>query len=98
MTTHLSARALSFPEDASGPRNRTELEKLRTRRNRLRAKAESVGKANWSMRALASGPGIPAVYVRNQFVDMALLGVQLLGDPSDRRLSVKEDRPRPPAS
>lgn len=83
----------SFPEDASGPRNRTEFEKLRTRRNRLRAKAESIGKANWSMRALASGPGIQAVYVRNEFVDMALSGVQLVGDPSDRRLSVKEDRP-----
>ncbi len=55
--------------------------------------AESVGKANWSTRALASGPGIPAVYVRNEFVDMALSGVQLAGDPSDRRLSIKEDRP-----
>jgi len=77
----------------SEPSNRRELAKLRKRRDRLNAKAESVGKATWSMRALASGPGIPAVYVRNEFVDMALSGVQLLGDPSDRRLSVKEDRP-----
>jgi hypothetical protein len=83
----------SFPVDASGSQNRTELAKLRKRRDRLRAKAASVGKATWSMRALASGPGIPAVYVRNEFVDMALSGVQLVGDPSDRRLSVKEDRP-----
>ena len=54
--------------------------------------AESVGKANWSMGAIAGG-GIRAVWVRNEFVDMALSGVQLAGDPSDRRLSVKEDRP-----
>jgi hypothetical protein len=51
-----------------------------------------------SLWALASRPGIPAVYVRNEFVDMALSGVQLRGDPSDRRLSVKEDRSRPPGS
>ena len=54
--------------------------------------AESVGKANWSMGAVASG-GIPVVRVRNEFVDMALSGVQLIGDPSDRKLSVKDDRP-----
>ena len=54
--------------------------------------AESVEKANWSMGAIASG-GISAVWVRNEFVDMALSGVQLLGDPSDRKLSVKQDRP-----
>jgi hypothetical protein len=45
------------------------------------------------MRALASRPGLPAVYVRNEFVDMALSGVQVRGDPSDRRVWVKEDRP-----
>lgn len=83
----------SFPEDASAPRTRTELARLRTRRRRLRAMAESVGKANWSMRALAGASGIPAVWVRNEFVDMALSGVQLIGDPSDRKLSVKQDRP-----
>lgn len=83
----------SFPEDASGPQNRTELAKLRKRRDRLNAKATSVGQATWSMRALASGPGIPAVYVRNEFADMALSGVQVRGDPSDRRVWVKEDRP-----
>jgi hypothetical protein len=45
------------------------------------------------MRALASRPGLPAVYVRNEFVDMALSGIQVRGDPSDRRVRVKEDRP-----
>jgi hypothetical protein len=45
------------------------------------------------MRALASRPGLPAVYVRNEFVDMALSGIQVRGDPSDRRVWVKEDRP-----
>ena len=54
--------------------------------------AESVERANWSMGAVAGG-GIPAVWVRNEFVDMALSGVQLIGDPSDRKLSAKEDRP-----
>jgi len=54
--------------------------------------AESVGKANWSMGAIAGG-GIRAVWVRNEFVDMALSGVQLIGDPSDRKFPVKEDRP-----
>lgn len=55
--------------------------------------AESVEKATWSMRALAGASRIPAVWVRNEFVDMALSGVQLIGDPSDRKLSVKDDRP-----
>lgn len=55
--------------------------------------ADSVETANWNMQALAGGLSNPAVYVRNEFVDMALSGVQLVGDPSDRRLSVKEDRP-----
>ena len=54
--------------------------------------AESVEKANWSMGAIVGGR-IPAVWVRNEFVDMSLSGVQLLGDPSDRKLSGKEDRP-----
>jgi hypothetical protein len=53
---------------------------------------ESVEKANWSMGAIA-GRGIRAVWVRNEFVDMTLSGVQLIGDPSDRKLSVKQDRP-----
>ena len=53
----------------------------------------SVGKATWSMRALAGASGIPPVWVRYEFVDMALSGVQLIGDPSDRKLSVREDRP-----
>ncbi len=83
----------SFPGDASAPQSGTELAKLRKRRARLRAKAVSVRKANWSVRAIAGRPGIPAVWVRNEFVDMALSGVQLIGDPSDRKLSVKEDRP-----
>ena len=45
------------------------------------------------MNAVGGRGRIPAVNVRNEFVDMALSGVQLLGDPSDRKLSVKEDRP-----
>ena len=73
--------------------NTRALAKLRKRRDRLNAKAVLVGQATWSMGALVSGPGIPAVYVRNEFVDKALSGVQLRGDPSDRRLSVKDDRP-----
>jgi hypothetical protein len=83
----------SFTVHISESPNARELAKLRKRRDRLNAKAESVGKATWSTRALGGGPGIPAVNVRNEFVDMALSGVQLIGDPSDRRLSVKEDRP-----
>lgn len=84
----------NLPEDAPGPRNRTERAKLRTRRNRLRAMAESVRQANWNMGNLANGPMHPVVVnVRNEFVDMKMSGVQLTGDPSDRRLSAKEDRP-----
>jgi hypothetical protein len=45
------------------------------------------------MRAVAKGRKISRVHVRNEFVDTALSGVPLAGDPSDRRLSVKEDRP-----
>jgi hypothetical protein len=78
--------------DSELPKGR-EFPKLRKRRDRLNAKAASVGQATRSMIALVSGPGIPAVYVRNEFVDMALSGIQLRGDPSDRKLSVKEDRP-----
>ena len=76
---------------APGPSNGRELAKLRKRRDRLNAKAASVDQATWSTRAVASG--IPAVYVRNEFVDMALSGLQVRGDPSDRRVWVKEDRP-----
>jgi hypothetical protein len=83
----------NFAVHISEPPNGRALAKLRKCRDRLNAKAASVGRAAWSVRALASGPRIPAVYVRNEFVDMALSGVQLRGDPSDRRLSVKEDRP-----
>jgi hypothetical protein len=65
---------------------------LRKRRDRLSAMAASVTQATYSMRTLAGGPGIPAVYVRNEFVDR-LLNVPLRGDPSDRRLPDKADRP-----
>lgn len=81
----------SITVQVSGPSSGRELAKLRKRRDRLNAKAASVAQATWSMGAVAGG--IPAVYVRNEFVDMALSGLQVRGDPSDRRVWVKEDRP-----
>jgi hypothetical protein len=79
--------------DFSEPPSKGEAAKLRKRRDRLDAMRTSVGQATWSMRAIAGAPGMQTVNVRNEFVDMGLSGVQLRGDPSDRRLSVAEDRP-----
>ena len=72
--------------------NWRELAKLRKRWDRLNAKATSVAQATASMSTIASGSGIPAVYVRNEFVNTGTSG-PVRGDPSDRRLPNKEDRP-----
>ena len=68
--------------------NKRELSKLRKRRDRLSNMALSVEKATWSMRTVA-GTGMPAVYVRTEFVHTGRSGVPLPGDPSDRRLPNK---------
>lgn len=84
----------SFMVDFSEPPNEREFAKLRKRRDRLSDKAVSVEQATRSMQALTGGSGIPAVYVRNEFVNTGTPpGVPLRGDPSDRRLPDKEDRP-----
>lgn len=70
-----------------------ELAKLRKRRDRLSRMARPVEKATRSMRAVAAESGISVVYVRTAFVHTGWSGVPLPGDPSDRRLPDKQDRP-----
>lgn len=80
--------------DFSEPPNDKERVKLRKRRDRLHAKEKSVMEATWAMRTLAGGSGIAAVNVRYEFVDTGVpVSIQRRGDPSDRRLPDKEDRP-----
>jgi hypothetical protein len=80
--------------DFSDPPNDKERAKLRKRRGRLHAKAKSVMEATGAMRALVGGSGIAAVNVRYEFVDTGVpVSIQRRGDPSDRRLPDKEDRP-----
>jgi len=83
---------ISIAPAAFGPPNKRQLAQLRKRRDRLSAMAKSVEQATASMRTLASGPGIPAFYIRNEFVNTEL-AAPLRGDPSDRRLPDQEDRP-----
>jgi hypothetical protein len=82
----------SFTVDVFEP-NKREVAKLRKRRDRLSNMALSVKKATRSTRTVAGVTGIPAVYIRTEFVHTGRSGVQLPGDPSDRRLPNKEDRP-----
>lgn len=82
----------SFPPYVFGAPNKRQLAQLRKRRARLSAMAKSVEQATGSMKTVASGPGIAAVYIRNEFVNTESAG-PLRGDPSDRRLPDQEDRP-----
>ena len=52
-----------------------------------------IGEGPLSSATRSSAAGGGRIAVRNEFVHMALSGVPLPGDPSDRRLSNKEDRP-----
>jgi hypothetical protein len=80
--------------DFSEPPNDKERARLRKRRSRLNAEDESVVKATLSMRRLVGPSEIAAVYVRNEFVERgATQSTSLRGDPSDRRLPDKADRP-----
>jgi hypothetical protein len=80
--------------DFSEPPNDKERAKLRKRRSRLQGKAESVIDATAAMRKIAAPSGIAWVYVRHEFVDTGVpVSVQRRGDPSDRSLPAKEDRP-----
>jgi hypothetical protein len=80
--------------DFSEPPNDKERVKLQRRRNRLAAMAGSAAQATSSMRALAAKSQIAWVYVRSEFVYRNMpAGAPLHGDPSDRRLPDKTDRP-----
>lgn len=84
----------SITVDFSDPPNDKERAKLRKRRSRLRGQAESVIDATTAMRKIAAPSGIARVNVRYEFVDTGVpVSVQRRGDPSDRRLPAKEDRP-----
>lgn len=84
----------SITVDPSEPPNSRERAKFRKRRDRLNAMTKSVTEATLSMRTLANGSGIAEVYVRNEFVASGKPeGTPLHGDPSDRRLPDKADRP-----
>ena len=80
--------------DFSEPPNDKERLKLRKRRGRLHAMEASVIDATTAMRKLAAPSGISWINVRYAFVDTGEpVSVQRRGDPSDRRLPDKEDRP-----
>jgi hypothetical protein len=75
------------------PPSDRERAKLLRRQTRLKAKAKSVVKATEAIRVVAPPPGT-WVGVRNSFVDTGVpVSAQRRGDPSDRRLPDKEDRP-----
>jgi hypothetical protein len=80
--------------DFSGSLSDKERLKLRKRRGRLHAMEESVIDATTAIRKLAAPSGIAWVNVRYAFVDTGVpVSIQRRGDPSDRRLPDKEDRP-----
>jgi len=80
--------------DFSGSPNDKERLKLRKRRGRLHAMEESVIDSTTAMKKLAAPSGIAWVNVRYAFVDTGVpVSIQRRGDPSDRKLPDKEDRP-----
>jgi hypothetical protein len=82
---------------SSKPSNNHEPAKLSPRGRRLHAMAKSVTAATAAMRELAAPSGIAWVNVRYAFVDTGVpVSMERRGDPSDRKLPAKEDRP--PAS
>ena len=82
---------------SSKPTNDKEPGKLGRRRRRLHTMAKSVMEATAAMRAVAAPSGIARVNVRYAFVDTGVpVSTERRGDPSDRKLPAKEDRP--PAS
>lgn len=87
--------------DLSRPPNEKERAQLRTRRDRLDAMKKSAEDATAHMQTLAESGDIGTLRVRNPFVRLRAPGSRQprtpgRGDPSDRRLPDRNDRP--PAS
>ena len=99
MQIKMQENILGSSLDLSGPPDDKERVKLRKRRDRLSAMAQSVAQATGSMRTLAVGPGIAWVYVRsNSYIPEHAAAPRCTATHPTVGCQTRPTGPRPPGS